>query len=250
MTDSSHINPVRRLARKLYSFVTPTSFADVERAEWTEYVTLLREGMIVFDVGANIGELSLLFSRFVRSSGQVHAFEPVRETFDRLQSIITAAGRSNVRLNQLAVSDENGAVDMNVYSAEYSSWNTIANRPLASLGVEIQPPTLQKVASITVDQYCADNNIDYIDLLKIDVEGAEYQVLRGAKRMLQNRRIACCIFEFGQTTIDMGNSPKMISDYLGEMNYGIRNVVRHDPVFPLAPRTKAPCFSLMVSKPQ
>ena len=44
MTDRVHVSPVKRLARKLYSFVTPTSSMDVERAEWIEYVNLLREG--------------------------------------------------------------------------------------------------------------------------------------------------------------------------------------------------------------
>jgi FkbM family methyltransferase len=250
MKNISHPSLIRRAARSFYALLAPASTAKVERAEWIYYIKFLREGMIVFDVGANIGELSLLFSHFVGASGQVHAFEPIQETFGRLQSIVTAAGCSNVRLNQAAVTDKNGLVAMHVYASEYASWNTLADRSLERYGINIQPPTLQEVVATTVDAYCTENMIDHIDLLKIDVEGAEYQVLSGAQRMLENKKIRRCVFEFGQTTYDMGNTPKMILDYLNKVNYRVQNVVARDPLFPHEPRTKEPYFSLMVAKPQ
>ena len=51
--------------------------------------------MIAFDVGANIGELSLLFSRFVGNLGQVHAFEPSKAVFSRLEDIIRLSNKKN-----------------------------------------------------------------------------------------------------------------------------------------------------------
>lgn len=67
------------LKRFVYRFKHPIISAkpdDVERAEQSFYLSYLRENMVTFDVGANIGELSLLFSRFIGVSGEVHAFEP------------------------------------------------------------------------------------------------------------------------------------------------------------------------------
>ena len=75
---ASVIRRLRRARAAAGSASGPASFAEVERAERIFYLEYLREGMTVFDVGANVGELTLLFSRFVGASGSVHAFEPAR----------------------------------------------------------------------------------------------------------------------------------------------------------------------------
>lgn len=82
---------------------------EVERAEQIFYLEFLQPGMTVFDVGANIGELTLLFSRFIED-GKVHSFEATRRGFAQLMAVCEAAGRSNVVLNQAAVTDKDGTV--------------------------------------------------------------------------------------------------------------------------------------------
>src|SRR5436305_491010 len=181
MKDFSLLKVARKLVQKGYSLVAPASYAQVERAEWIHYINLLYEGMIVFDVGANIGEFTLLFSHFVGQRGQVHAFEPTPDTFARLQTITQSTNRSNLKLNQVALADKTGTVAMRLYEPEFATWNTLADRPIENYGLNVQPPTIEKVAAMTIDGYCAENQIDHIDLLKIDVEGAEYQVLLGAR---------------------------------------------------------------------
>ena len=188
------------------------------------------------------GELSLLFSHFVRSSGRVHAFEPIPETFPAYNPLLRHLGVPISNLISLP-----SQMRMAWLTCTFIAPNIrLGTRSLTVLSkaweIDLQRPTLQKVESTTIDQYCADNNIDHIDLLKVDVEGAEYQVLRGARHMFENRKIGCCIFEFGQTTIDMGNSPQMISDYLSEMNYGIRNIIRHDSVSSTRPSNESAVF--------
>lgn len=227
----------------------PAAFAEVERAERIFYLNYLRDGMIVFDVGANVGELTLLFSRFVADGGGVHAFEASSSVFERLKLVCGAAGRRSVVLNHLALSDENGSIKLNVYEDALSSFNSQATRPLKSYGLDFEPVGIEETPAMTVDYYCESKKIERIDLLKIDVEGAELQVMRGARRMLKSKRIACLTFEFGQTTFDMGNKPEEIELFLKEMNYKIRNIVKGDPVFPGRESVESAKYSMHVAAP-
>ncbi|MBS1914371.1 MAG: FkbM family methyltransferase [Bacteroidetes bacterium] len=241
---------LRTIARRLVKGKRPAAALDVERAEQTFYIEYLRDGMVVFDVGANVGELTLLFSRFAGSNGVVHAFEASRRVFERLSRICELAGCTRAVLNHCAVADTVGTLKLHVYSDEFSGWNTLADRPLANYNISAAPVAIEDVPSTTVDAYCSEHGIERIDLLKIDVEGAEYQVLLGARRMLAERRIACCVFEFGQTTFDMGNRPSEIRRYLEGCGYSIRNVVKGDPVFPGGDNVDDARFSLHVAVPR
>jgi len=227
----------------------PASFVEVERAERIFYLEYLREGMTVFDVGANVGELTLLFSRFVGAQGVVHAFEPGARAFERLESVCRAASLRNVRLNRLALAEEEETVSLHVYEDEYLGWTTRAERPLEDYGIDVKPPTIEEAPATTLDLYCERNGVGGIDLLKIDVEGAEFQVLVGARRMLHERRVRCVTFEFGQTTFDMGNSPEQVESYLKGAGYELRNVVGGDPVFPGRASAQTALYSMHVATP-
>jgi FkbM family methyltransferase len=227
----------------------PASFAEVERAERIFYLETLRDGMTVFDVGANVGELTLLFSRFVGAGGVVHAFEPCGQAFERLETVCRAASLRNVRLNRLAVAEDEGSLSLHVYDEDHMSWNTRALRPLEAYGIDVKPVAVEQVPATTLDLYCERNGVAEIDLLKIDVEGAEFQVLLGAQHMLRKKRVRCVTFEFGQTTFDMGNSPDRIESYLRDAGYELRNVVTGDPVFPGRRSAQTACYSMHVATP-
>jgi FkbM family methyltransferase len=229
---------------------SPASHAEVERSEWAFYLSYLREGMCAFDVGAHIGEVTLFFSRFVRETGSVHAFEPNKASFEYLSAACRGSARSNIVLTHAAVAETEREVELNVYDTEYASWSSLAERPLHEYGIFVKPIGKQKIPATTLDAYCEKHGIPYIDLLKIDVEGAEYQVLLGARRLLQEKRIRCCIFEFGRTTFEMGNRPEDFESYLTELGYKLRNVVAGDPTFPGRASAEAACFSMQVAVPK
>ena len=223
---------------------------EVERAEWTFYIKYLQEGMVVFDVGAYTGQLTLLFSKFVGAAGQIHAFEASNVAFNRLKSICELAGCKNATLNHMAVAEKEGMVRLHVYDNEHLSWSSLTDRPLQKYGVSAKSVGVEEVMATTIDAYCEKNRISCIDLLKIDVEGAEYQVLLGARHMLEDKRILCCVFEFGQATFDMGNEPNEIEAYLRCLGYQIRNIVKGDPVFPRGSSPETACFSMHVASPR
>ncbi len=248
---ASLIRRLRRLNRVTTAGASPpaASFIEVERAERIFYLGYLREGMTVFDAGANVGDLTLLFSRFVGETGSVHAFEPCGAAFERLSAVSRAASLRNVRLNQLALAEEEGTVLLHIYDDEYMSWNTRALRPLENYGINVKPRATEEVPSTTVDFYCERNGVTEIDLLKIDVEGAELQVLMGARRMMSEKRVRCMTFEFGQTTFDMGNTPDQLEAYLKDAGYELRNVVEGDPVFPGRESVQTACYSMHLATP-
>ncbi len=87
------LNPIRKFYRNYFIAPQYSSPLEVEQAEQTFYINYLRQGMTVFDVGANIGETSLLFSRFVGSSGVVHSFEASSSMFKKLSTVCQIANR-------------------------------------------------------------------------------------------------------------------------------------------------------------
>ena len=139
-------------------------------------VSQLRRGSIFFDLGAHVGQYTLLASNLCRS---VHSFEAVPDTFALLRENILSNGLANVRAENLAVSDECGNV-------------TIYEGPPDNLAMSSLAPTeggqrAFTVRAISIDRYCAANDV-LPDVMKIDVEGAEIAVLRGASDVLRERR--------------------------------------------------------------
>ncbi len=224
--------PVKYFLRRNFGGSFPASVIDVERAEWRFYLDYICEGMVVFDVGANLGECSHFFSRFVGRKGQVHAFEASQKTFEHLQATCLLGEHKNIILNYVAVADEEKTIKIHIYPQEYWGMNSIANRPLKNYGLDVLPVRVEEVQATTIDAYCQQHRIKQIDFIKIDVEGAEYQVLLGAQQMLSQRRIRCGLFEFGQTTFDMGNNPQAIETYLKQNGYKVMNLIPGNPLFP------------------
>lgn len=240
----------RSVAQKIGGHRSFSSPSEVERAEWKYYLDVIEPGMTIFDIGAHVGDTTLLFSKLVGESGIVHAFEPTREAFLSLRELCSAGARRNIILNNVCVSDVTGFVDFNVYDEDHRSWSSMANRPLPRYGIEVDAPERRRVPSITIDQYCDERSIRRCDLMKIDVEGAELQVLRGATEMLRSRHIERCVFEFGQTTFDMGNDPKEISSFLAQHGYGIKNIIAADAVFPGGHGAQSAVFSMHLAYPK
>ncbi|MEK6279296.1 MAG: FkbM family methyltransferase [Acidobacteriota bacterium] len=245
-------NATTALFRRLGKSRSPkaASFIEVERAERLFYLKYVHEGMTILDVGAGIGELTLMFSRFVGATGQVHAFEPSSESFKRLTATCSAASLRNTQLHQRALTNEEGTIILHCYGDDYLNWTSQAERPLHRYGINVNSESTEKAPATTLDIFCKTNSVSSIDLLKIDVEGAEFQVLLGARRMLKAQAVKCIAFEFGQTTFDMGNDPNEIETYLDNLGYLLRNLVSDDPIFPGRESAESACFSMHVASPK
>ncbi len=172
---------IRRLIRQLTGFdvhrVEPgrDAYADIERL-------IGKSGpIVVFDVGANVGQTTrALIDLF--PSGEIHAFEPGRAAFDILHKTFSAT--ENVKVNHLALGAAVGARPFyENASTDMSSFLQLGPQGWGAVLDQIE------VGLSTLDAYCAEHNIQSIDLLKSDTQGFDLEVLRGGERMLRECRI-------------------------------------------------------------
>lgn len=163
---------------------------------------LCKPGWIVLDIGANIGAHALRFARNVGSQGMVHAFEPTDYGTRKLQRNIGLNHSENVRVYRIALSDRNLPGQTVSFR---SSWRTDRKNPSIS----------QTVDFVRLDDWCSENRIDRVDLVKLDVDGNEFGVVKGGIGMF--RRFApIIIMEVGAYHFEAeGTNPLRLLSELG-----------------------------------
>ena len=152
---------------------------------------------------------------------RIHAFEPVKKTYEML---LKQNFPSNVITNNLGLGDRKETREIAKYESDHGL-GTLHRRTLSgndSIGIE-------DVQITTLDDYCEENKITQIDFLKIDVEGHEYAVLKGAQRMIGKKSIRAIQFEYGQTYIEARTYLKDIFDLFKETGYTIYKLYPDGP---------------------
>ena len=155
-------------------------------------------GLVFFDVGANVGNYSIALREFF-SNASIYAFEPVEQTFKMLNANMSG---QNIQLFNLGLGEKKGTGKI---------FNTIdnADTEVASIYEDVFVGIFKSEADVvsvdfemdTIDLFCETNDIKNIDFLKIDVEGHELSVLKGAKNMLKNKNIKIVQFEFNSHNV-------------------------------------------------
>jgi FkbM family methyltransferase len=155
----------------------------------------LQPGMTVVDVGANIGQYTLIAARRVGPTGHVHSFEPNPRMYAELLANVALNGLdARCTLNPTAVTDRAGTATLSLHSPGKDVFSSIApHRRAAILGH-------QTVRTVTLADYVdalpGDQRIDFI---KMDIEGAELSALRGAERLLTGRHAPTLLIEVSDT---------------------------------------------------
>ncbi len=137
---------------------------------------IIKQGDCILDIGANIGYYVLLESRLVGDFGIVYGVEPVKTTFALLKENVSLNRRSNVELHNLAVGDKNEQAE--IYVSDKS--NLSAMRKEASGGTILGT---QAVNVITIDYFLVGKR--FPNLIRMDVEGYEYEIVKGMEKTLQ-----------------------------------------------------------------
>jgi FkbM family methyltransferase len=161
------------------------------------------EAPIVFDVGANVGDYARLVGRHLPSA-VVYAFEPSAAVFRELRQNLSADDRAGrFRPFNLGLSDEEKTVELYSYTVEGHEQSLISSidRRLPTQVVSVEVSASEEISVRTLDRFCESEGIARIDFLKLDVEGHELSVLRGARRMLEAGAVSLIQFEFGPANI-------------------------------------------------
>jgi FkbM family methyltransferase len=177
--------------------------------------SLVNDQSIVFDVGANVGVFTLPLAR---RSSVVHAFEPHPRLRARLSENVGLNNLRNVVVNPVALSDEVG------FGLLFgASHNNQGQGSLTKRGAATEPI---KCELTTLDQYVRSSDLDRVDLIKIDVEGAEFRVLQGASETLTRLRPTLYL-EINPAFLEQaGSSAKEVGEFLAAHGYAVwRNKV-------------------------
>lgn len=201
-----------------------------QKDAWQTYHAkrLVKPGAVIFDVGANFGYYSITLAAHLNRDCTVYAFEPFPVTYERLSKNISLNGLAGcVRPVRLAASDSAGCGSMKADPGNKGTAH-ITKRD-------------GDVVLTTIDQFCADNGIESVHFMKIDVEGFEPCALRGGAETIK-RSTPVILIELNPVTLRRaGSSVPEVVDILKGHGYSLY-VTNRRRLEPLASLPNGPSY--------
>jgi FkbM family methyltransferase len=195
---------------------------DLEGEEQNIFRSLLRPGDFVLDVGANFGIYTVNAAGVVGDAGKIWAFEPTSGTFQSLQHNIAVNHLTDVVVaHKVALSDSDGSGELRVSRGGHDAWNTLG-AVLHEKGYETEAVQCLRLDSALAKQssYLAPS------MLKLDVEGWEWHVLRGAEQLLGRPDAPMLQVEFAPTYFEAnGTTIQILGDEIMRHGYALFKVV-------------------------
>jgi FkbM family methyltransferase len=171
---------------------------------------LVGQTPVIFDVGSNVGEYSELVIRAIPGA-RVFAFEPNPDTFEILR--VNLEGTS-IRCVPLGVGSHEGSQVLYVYPDARSAPHASVYRHVFNDFHQCSEPAEIACEFTALDRFCAREGVSKVHFLKIDAEGNELDVLRGARGLLSARAIDYLQFEFGEGSV---YSRSFVRDFYQEL---------------------------------
>jgi len=195
----------------------PFIFADEIYA--LEYLKL-PDAAIIFDIGCSYGEYTLeVIKKMGNRPFTVHCFDPVQD-FCKIQKQ-RFKNFTNIIINNLALYDKKGESMFYRINAPGNQGaegcSSLTLRPEFITNNWPYVPTL--VSTDRLDNYIRDSGVKHIDLMKIDVEGAEMHVFRGGEQMFKKAMVDIIQFEYNTSLKDAEGSMREICDFVYQFNY-------------------------------
>lgn len=193
------------------------------------------ENPILFDIGANVGQTVKDFKEVFKHS-TIHTFEPSPDTFEILKN--NTSNFKNIYLWNCGV----GASIGNLLFNEYNHSNTSSFLNIHNVDdKKLKRKTL--VTITTVDKFCADNGIHKIDVLKIDTEGFELEVFKGAEKSFADCKIGLLFFE-----VRFANSHADMPTFAELWDYALKKDFELVSIYPLEHRKNMGVYTNILFK--
>lgn len=167
-----------------------------------------KPGMVVLDIGANIGAHCMRLGSIVGDKGRVYAFEPTTIAFTKLERNLALNSQLNVKIFRLALSNE---TQTKCTISFRSSWRTDGSQKDSKCDVDF----------VKLDDWAKNNGVNCVDLIKLDVDGNEYGVLAGGMELLKRSRPIFLMEMVGPHFADSTKNPFLL---LESMGYGFSNI--------------------------
>lgn len=204
-----------KFSKKIVDYHRNENNCEIETNGELDFINKNRKDFeVVFDVGANIGEWTELTSKTVPES-RIYSFEPSKQTFETLSRKTFG---DKVSLHNIGLGEKNETKDFFI-DEEDSTLNSVFSREISN--ENSKKTQIEKADFETLDSFCQKNGINNISFLKVDTEGNELSVLKGAAQYIKEGRISAIQFEYGGTYIDAHILLKDIFEFFENTNYTI-----------------------------
>jgi len=169
------------------------------------------DAKVIFDGGAYNGDTAVKYRKLFPAA-EIYCFEPSPNLFKELQA--TGAKLGKVHAVPLALMDKPG--QFNLFEYDLSGYNSMGRCALPFVKVTNEC----HVSSSTIDDFCTENKVEHVDILKLDIQGSELKALQGAERMLKERRISLIFTEvLFDPEYDQQAYYHEIASFLGKFDY-------------------------------
>ncbi len=205
------------LARNPRAYLHLLSILGRGSIEKRAFLAVIRPGDVIFDVGANLGYFTDLFSDITGRDGRVHAFEPLPATYSLLTKRIRARSSGlNVTLVEAACGDVSGSAVLVVPAGDAQQASLAIH---ASGSWSQQGRASYRVQTIRLDEYLESSGSRRVDFLKCDAEGAELAIFRGLGDQLERLKPLLCFEVCPNWTRDFGYSSLEMITFLQRAGY-------------------------------
>ncbi|MCK9375551.1 MAG: FkbM family methyltransferase [Syntrophobacterales bacterium] len=177
-------------------------------------VNLLKPGKTFIDVGANMGDYTLMAAKIVGETGKVMSIEPAPNNIKWINKSIKLNGYPNITVKNIALGETDGMAKL--YLSHVSGWHSLIpslpNRNQGDITVEVK----------TLDNLLKNDNCNNVDMIKIDVEGAELKVLKGSYQTLTKNHDIIVLVDIHPT---LGVDPNEVGNSLRELGFDLYQMV-------------------------
>ena len=193
----------------------------------------LQPGGVFIDLGANQGEFTVFAARLVGKDGRVFAFEPSPMMQQRLSKNIQLNGFAHVSIEPVAVADKPGRLSLYTPTGAYQDGTTHDGLPTLYAQASAAASSTTEVVVTTLDNWQRERNLGRVDVIKMDIEGAELPALQGGLGLIQRFRPTLIIELNASTSRAAGYTMQDLVTWLQAQNYDIFQIEEDGGLPPL-----------------
>lgn len=210
----------KKLSHGLFIFVSPAEhiqcqifwYGFYEKKYALTWQSFIAKDAIIVDIGANIGYYTLMAAK-AASEGKIYAFEPSSKTFHLLARNLLFNQLTNAVAIPMAISEEGGTKNLYVSKQENSGLTGL-------MKTDKYDESIEEITATTLDEWYEKEGLKKIDLIKIDIEGADFLALKGMSKILQTCQPVLFVEISKPLLYRYKNTTEEVYDYL--LNFGYK----------------------------